>query len=172
MSDELAMGHYTEAVSTQTHEASPLLLHEAKQIKVGWALANMRTGDVLVVRGVAPEGLSCEPSKSLAWEGDIFWCTPMGRAMKCADVTYDMADTHCGEPVYQAELGDLVWNPKMGAGHVIVAEIPCGQSHNGRTVDCGCGGWGTVPCPSTSLICECGQDDSWRDHHYYILARR
>lgn len=90
---------------------------------------------------------------------------------RCAEVTYEMADDHAGEPVYNASLGDLLWNPKMGAGHILAAEARCNSRHNGRTVDCGCGGYGSHPCPSTTLICECGEDDSWRDHHYFILAK-
>lgn len=87
---------------------------------------------------------------------------------RCAEVTYDMADRHKGEPTYEANVGSLLWDPKMGAGHVVVREAPC----NGSTINCGCGGWGSEPCKSLVLICECGQDDSYRDHHDYILARR
>jgi hypothetical protein len=72
---------------------------------------------------------------------------------------------------YDGEVGDLLWNPKAGDGHVLVAEVPCGGEFKGRSVDCGCGGWGVVPCPSTTVVCECGEDGSWRDHHYEILAR-
>lgn len=94
----------------------------------------------------------------------------------CAAVTFEMADEHYREPGYLAELGDLLWNPKGPEGHVLVAEVPCGGTNpmraDGLSVDCGCGGWGKQPCPSTTLVCECGQDGSWRDHHYEILARR
>jgi hypothetical protein len=83
-----------------------------------------------------------------------------------------MRDSICGEPDYKADLGDLVWNPKMGDGHVLVAEVKCHTEYNGRRVDCGCGGWGMMPCPSTTLVCECGEDGSYRDHHYILLARR
>lgn len=82
-----------------------------------------------------------------------------------------MRDDSYGQPASDADLGDLLWNPKSGDGHVLVAEVRCGDRHNGRSVDCGCGGWGTNPCPSTTLVCECGQDGSWRDHHYELLAR-
>lgn len=93
--------------------------------------------------------------------------------MKCAEVTWDMRDENTfRESHVGAEVGDLLWNPKMPEGHVLVAEVRCGEKHNGRTVDCGCGGWGSHPCPSTSLVCECGEDNSWRDHHYYLLAHR
>lgn len=75
---------------------------------------------------------------------------------------------------WDAKVGDLLWNPKAGAGHVLVTEARCGTGNYGRyntPADCGCGGWGMQPCPSTTLICECGEDGSWRDHHYYILRR-
>lgn len=92
---------------------------------------------------------------------------------RCADVTWDMRGHGVGRPVYEANVGDLVWNPKGGEGHVLVAEARCGEKHNGSTVDCGCGGWlvayGAGPCTSTVRICECGEDDSWRDHHYEVL---
>jgi hypothetical protein len=89
----------------------------------------------------------------------------------CAAVVYEMADTYCGQSVADASVGDLLWNPKAGEGHVLVAEVACESTHNGRSVDCGCGGWGLQPCPCNTLVCECGEDDSWRDHHYFILAR-
>lgn len=90
----------------------------------------------------------------------------------CAAVTWDMRDEHYGDTAWwECNVGDLLWNPKMPEGHVLVAEVRCGEKHNGRTVDCGCGGWGTQPCPSTTLVCECGEDGSRRDHHYAILAR-
>jgi hypothetical protein len=86
-------------------------------------------------------------------------------------VTFDMRDAAYGLPASDAQLGDLLWDPKAGDGHVLVAEVACGSTHNGRTADCGCGGWGSRPCPSTTLLCECGEDGSYRDHHYEILAR-
>jgi hypothetical protein len=95
----------------------------------------------------------------------------MATPTRCADVNFDMRDAHYGEPAYDGEVGDLLWNPKAGDGHVLVAEVPCGGEFKGRSVDCGCGGWGVVPCPSTTVVCECGEDGSWRDHHYEILAR-
>lgn len=82
-----------------------------------------------------------------------------------------MRDEHYGEPAHDAAVGDLLWNPKDGSGHLIVAEIPCGSERDGRRVNCGCEGYGALPCPSTTLICECGEDSSWRDHHYCLLAR-
>jgi hypothetical protein len=83
-----------------------------------------------------------------------------------------MAGKGLGDPAYEAEVGDLLWNPKAGEGHVLVAEVRCGEKHHGRRVDCGCGGWGSQPCPSTTTVCECGEDGSFRDHHFEILARR
>jgi hypothetical protein len=87
-------------------------------------------------------------------------------------VTYDMRGKGGGDLAWwRCEVGDLLWNPKGGDGHVLVAKVKCGGEHNGERVDCGCGGWGMQPCPSTTLVCECGEDGSWRDHHYEILAR-
>jgi hypothetical protein len=86
----------------------------------------------------------------------------------CAEVTFDMAGEGFREPSYHGEVGDLLWNPKAGEGHVLMREVPC---DGGKTADCGCGGWGSQPCPSISLICECGEDSSYRDHHYVLLAR-
>jgi hypothetical protein len=91
--------------------------------------------------------------------------------MTCAEVTWNMRDENYDQSAVLAELGDLLWNPKMPEGHVLVAEVRCGEKYNGRTIDCGCGGWGMNPCPSTTLVCECGEDGSSRDHHYVILAR-
>lgn len=96
--------------------------------------------------------------------------------MKCADVTFDMRDEHYGEAEPTADLGDLLWNPKAGDGHVLVREARCGidKMGGGRfadlEADCGCGGW-CGPCTSITLVCECGEDGSWRDHHYEILAK-
>jgi len=97
--------------------------------------------------------------------------------LRCSDLTFDMQGTGYGEPAYEADLGDLLWNPKAGDGHALVAEARCGIDKKGHgkyantKADCGCGGWGTQPCPSTTLVCECGEDGSSRDHHYEILAR-
>lgn len=93
-------------------------------------------------------------------------------AETCEAVDYDMAgDGLHDTDVWNVGVGDLIWNPKMGDGHVVVALVPCGQQYNGRRVDCGCGGWGQGECPSITPICECGKDGSWRDHHYWVLAR-
>jgi hypothetical protein len=94
----------------------------------------------------------------------------------CAAVDFDMADEHYGEPASDANVGDLLWNPKAGEGHVLVAEVGCGAGSGERDekyglVDCGCGGWLMDRTPHTTLVCECGEDGSWRDHHYTILAR-
>ena len=77
---------------------------------------------------------------------------------------------------WEGGIGSLIWNPKGGDGHVLVAEVPCNAWNSERDekygfVDCGCGGWLTNPEPHTTLVCECGEDGSWRDHHYEILAR-
>lgn len=85
---------------------------------------------------------------------------------RCSDVAWD--ETGLREPAYLAEVGDLLWNPKAGDGHVIVCEVPCDE---GRTVDCGCGGWLSKRCTATSLVCECGEDSSYRDHHYELMTR-
>ncbi len=91
----------------------------------------------------------------------------------CAAVTFDMRGEDYGAYDYwKADVGDLLWNPKMGDGHVLVADVRCGSLVNGRRVDCGCGGWGSQPCRSMTLVCQCGEDGSWRDHHYVVLARR
>jgi hypothetical protein len=92
--------------------------------------------------------------------------------MKCSDVTCDMRGEGYGEPYYHCEVGDLIWDFK-GGGHIIVAEVLCGSpSPKGGKVDCACGGHGRQPCPSLTFICECGEDGSWRDHHYVLLSRR
>lgn len=93
---------------------------------------------------------------------------------RCADVTFDMRDGTYGQPSYEAELGDLLWNPKAGDGHVLVREARCNASRRRepgeQPVDCGCGGW-VGACDAMVLVCECGEDDSWRDHHYEMLGR-
>jgi hypothetical protein len=99
-----------------------------------------------------------------------------GKPSVCAEVTFEMADEHYREPAWDANLGDLLWNPKAGNGHVLVAEVACNawnSEHDEKygIVDCGCGGWLSNPSHHTTLVCECGQDGSWRDHHYEILAR-
>ena len=91
--------------------------------------------------------------------------------MRCADVKHHMRGDGYGEPAYEASVGDLLWDPKAGEGHIIVAELRCGTEYTGRRIDCGCGGWGMWPCPSETPVCECGQDGSWRDHHDILLAR-
>lgn len=94
---------------------------------------------------------------------------------RCADVTYDMAGTGRGDPEYDADLGDLLWNPKAGEGHVLTRELRCNQTRvrepGEPIVDCSCGGW-CGPCDSLALVCECGGDPSSRDHHYEILCRK
>jgi hypothetical protein len=97
---------------------------------------------------------------------------------RCEDVTFDM-----GDGSYEAELGwwegggvgSLVWNPKGGEGHVLIAEVPCEQpmgvgQHPERRANCGCDGY-FGGCKSTATVCECGEDNSWRDHHYRLLRK-
>lgn len=76
--------------------------------------------------------------------------------------------------VAEADIGALLWNPKGGEGHVLLARVACGSAigvgeHPDRVADCGCGGW-LGKCTATTLVCECGEDSSWRDHHYQVLA--
>lgn len=96
---------------------------------------------------------------------------PRQKVKRCADVTWEMRGRGAGLPDHRASLGDLLWDPKMGEGHVLIAEVLCGdRKHTGMPADCSCGGWGQRPCPSTTLVCECGTDGSMRDHHWQILA--
>lgn len=85
-----------------------------------------------------------------------------------------MADDSYGQPAYEAKPGDLLWNPKGGDGHVLVREARCNASRRlepgEQWVDCGCGGWGGR-CDTLVLVCECGEDNAARDHHYEMLAR-
>lgn len=88
--------------------------------------------------------------------------------MRCADVTFEMGDGSYGTArPYEADVGALLWNSKAGEGHVLVRQVSCGEGGS----NCGCGGWGQQPCPASTMLCECGEDDSWRDHHYEVLAR-
>lgn len=95
----------------------------------------------------------------------------MASVTHCAEVTWEMRGEDYAESVCGAQIGDLLWNPKMGEGHVLVADVCCGSVVDGRRVDCGRGGWGTQPCPSMTLVCQCGKDGADRDHHYCLLAR-
>jgi hypothetical protein len=86
----------------------------------------------------------------------------------CAAVTFDM-----GDGSYEANVGwwegggkgALLWNPKGGYGHVLDHQEPCGGLR-----DCGCGGWFGA-CSSSVWMCECGEDDAHRDHHYALLRK-
>lgn len=94
----------------------------------------------------------------------------------CADVTYEMGDADCLAAVTGPhtgrrdwETGDLVWDPKMGEGHVIVGTREC----NGKDWYCGyCGGMMSSPSGycGTWDRCECGEFDPG-DHHGYLLAK-
>jgi len=94
--------------------------------------------------------------------------------VKCADVTWDMGDgSYEKVRVWEVGVGALLWNTK-GGGHVLVREAKCGEpilvgDNPYAKADCGCNGW-IGPCSSTTLVCECGEDNSWRDHHYEVLA--
>lgn len=95
----------------------------------------------------------------------------------CAEVTFDFAESLENLGAYEGEIGDLCWNPKGGDGHVFIKRVKCGDrfgvgQYPDRLADCGCNGWGLRPCPGTTLVCECGEDESWRDHHYFLLARK
>lgn len=89
---------------------------------------------------------------------------------KCADVTWDMADEHLEQSAAGAKVGDLVWQPKMGVGHILVSEAKC----NGGAFYCGyCGGMMSSTsgyCEGVYPQCECGRVDIC-DHHVFILAR-
>jgi hypothetical protein len=68
------------------------------------------------------------------------------------------------------KVGDLVWNPKMGDGHVLVSEKTCSGDFY-----CGyCGGmcyWTKSGyCEGIFPQCECGSFDVC-DHHGWIIAR-
>lgn len=41
--------------------------------------------------------------------------------MKCSDVTWELRGEGCDDTAWKAEVGDLLWNPKMGEGHVMLA---------------------------------------------------
>lgn len=96
--------------------------------------------------------------------------------VRCIDVSFEMGDGSYekGVPWYQGEaIGALLWNPKGGNGHVIVSEDACTQGHHDREGpirNCGCGGYFGA-CESTTFVCECGEDNSWRDHHYLLLRK-
>lgn len=97
----------------------------------------------------------------------------------CIEVTWEFSrDTR--DRISDAEVGDLLWNPKGGEGHVLIKELVCGEltgtgEHPEWPANCvGCGtceGWGLKPGGLT-LVCECGEDSRTRDHHYWILARK
>ena len=95
----------------------------------------------------------------------------------CAEVTFEMGNLgHERVLTSEAKIGDLLWDAKGGEGHVLVGQAQCQQPmgvgrHPYRIADCGCGGWLGL-CPALTLVCECGEDSSWRDHHYRMLARR
>lgn len=96
--------------------------------------------------------------------------------MRCSDVTFDMGDGSYDRDLGWWDgggIGSLVWNPKGGEGHILVREEKCTQgdwdSLGGKNYNCGCDGF-CGKCDSTVIVCECGEDNSWRDHHYRLLA--
>lgn len=85
-------------------------------------------------------------------------------------MTWSMADGHLHESAHDANVGDLVWQPKMGEGHVLVSEAKCGTAG----FYCGyCGGMMTTAsgyCEGVYPQCECGEVDLC-DHHVFVIAR-
>lgn len=74
---------------------------------------------------------------------------------RCSNVKWESADFR--DDVRPAlETFSLVWDPKMGEGHVLVAM---------QMFDPGCG---IEPWPV--WLCECGGWD-WQDHHTFYNAR-
>lgn len=96
---------------------------------------------------------------------------------RCADVTFAMGDGSYGDlRPWDVGVGGLLWNPKGGEGHVLIAEVKCGEKmgvgqHPDRIANCGCDGWVAADCSAPTLVCECGEDASWRDHHYGALRK-
>ncbi len=84
----------------------------------------------------------------------------------CAQVDYvDHRGEGYEDRPYTANVGDLVWDPKMGEGHIIAGTVTCGKDRN----YCGyCGGMGE---DHEYLVCMCGGFDVC-DHHGFVLARR
>lgn len=75
---------------------------------------------------------------------------------RCSEVKWreDLPGFH--ESAAEADIGDLVWNPKMGEGHVLVRMGEPQQF-----------GWEE---PWSVPECECGQVDML-DHHTFLLGR-
>lgn len=74
----------------------------------------------------------------------------------CADVRWREDGVGFRESAADAKIGDLIWQPKGGEGHLLV-----GHSEPFRY------GWED---PWTVPVCECGGLDIL-DHHVFILAR-
>lgn len=101
----------------------------------------------------------------------------MSAPTRCEDVTFDM-----GDGSYERDLGwwegggvgSLIWNPKGGEGHVLVRVEKCTQGDwgalGGPIYNCCCDGF-LGKCDSDVDLCECGEDNSWRDHHYRLLRK-
>lgn len=89
--------------------------------------------------------------------------------MECKDVMYAMAVPDDRE--HRAWVpGDLVYDPKMGEGHIIVGTKRC----DGGDFYCGyCVGMLTTAshyCEADWPVCECGKFDAG-DHHGFTLRR-
>ncbi len=94
----------------------------------------------------------------------------------CAEVSFDLGDGELRSTA-GVHIADLLWNPKGGEGHVLIKEVRCGEPlatgpHPEWKATCGvcgdCMGWGLRP-GGTTMVCECGEDDHARDHHYWLL---
>lgn len=74
--------------------------------------------------------------------------------MKCSDYSWnDLAEEDRNRIDY--EVGDVVWNPKMGEAHVITHYEPVQY-------------WGSQ-YEVNEWRCECGHMDI--DHHYFMLKK-
>jgi hypothetical protein len=80
----------------------------------------------------------------------------MMATLGCKDIRYDMQGEGFKESTSDAQIGDLIWDPKMGDGHILVRMSKPFQIGYEQP-------W-TVP------ECDCGKLDIL-DHHTYILAR-
>ena len=94
---------------------------------------------------------------------------------RCQDVTWEMGDPDCLAAADNPhsgrcdwEIGDLVYDPKMGEGHILTGTRVCGPDWY-----CGyCGGMCDTPSGGCGewLCCECGGFDPG-DHHGFLLAK-
>lgn len=94
--------------------------------------------------------------------------------MKCSEVEYDMQGEGFKDSWYEGiQIGSLIYNPKMGQGHVItrIEKCNCNVGAKAPIYNCGCDGYFNKECDVPVYVCECGEDNSWRDHHYFMLKR-